>query len=117
MPKVSINEGQLILELAAGERIRAGRASLTIDLWRVQSVSVIGTELREKLGIQSEGRTRHTGVFVKRSEKSFVYWPKKTPAVLIKVTDPGWAEIIVGAVDAQSLSETLNKAIANNTKL
>lgn len=69
-------------------------------------------ERRNKLGTQEEGRTSHVGTFLRRGEKSFVFWPKKTPAVVIQVVDPIWSEIIIGDADAKEIASQLQLEIA-----
>jgi hypothetical protein len=49
---------------------------------------------------------------MKRGEKSFVYWPKRTPAIVIQVLDPTWSEIIIGDDNAKALASALRLEIA-----
>lgn len=102
----------LTVELGTFERAKAGRDSVGVELWRVKFVVVDEGERREKLGVQEEGRTSHIGVFVRRGEKSFVFWPKKTPAVVIQVVDPLWSEIIIGDPEAKEIASQLRLEIA-----
>ena len=112
MPKVYASDGLLTVELGAGERFKAGRSNLSVELWRVRFILVDEGERRDKLGTQQEGRTSHTGAFMKRGEKSFVYWPKRTPAIVIQVLDPTWSEIIIGDDNAKALASALRLEIA-----
>ena len=112
MPKVYACDGLLTVELGAFERLQAGRASLSVELWRVRFILVDDGERRDKLGIQQEGRTPHIGVFMKRGERSFAFWPKRTPAIIIQLTDPSWNEIIIGDADAKALASALRLEIA-----
>ena len=112
VPKVYASDGLLTVELGAFERVKAGRASLSVELWRVRFILVDDGERREKLGVQQEGRTPHIGVFMKRGERSFAFWPKRTPAIIIQLTDPAWNEIIIGDANAKELASALRLEIA-----
>jgi hypothetical protein len=112
VPSIIVQDGMLTVHLGAFESMKAGRDSVGVELWRVKFVVVDDGERRNKLGTQEEGRTSHIGVFVRRGEKSFVFWPKKTPAVIIQVTDPLWSEIIIGDANAKEVASQLRLEIA-----
>jgi hypothetical protein len=112
VPKVYAHEGLLTIELSAWEAIKAGRQQVSVELWRVRFILVDDGERRDKLGNQQEGRTGHTGAFMKRGERSFVFWPKKTPALVIQVLDPMWNELIIGDENAKELASALRLDIA-----
>ena len=112
MPKVVVQDGMLTVLLGTLEALKAGRDSVGVELWRVKFVVVDEGDRREKLGTQEEGRTSHIGAFVRRGEKSFVFWPKKTPAVVIQVVDPMWSEIIIGDEKAKEIASQLRLEIA-----
>jgi len=112
VPKVFARDGLLTVEFRPGERFKAGRKSLSVELWRVKFILVDEGERRDKLGTQQEGRSSHTGAFMKRGERSFVYWPKNTPALTIQVLDPSWSEIIIGDENAKELASALRLEVA-----
>jgi hypothetical protein len=112
VPKVFAQDGLLTVELRLSERIKAGRKSLSVELWRVKFILVDEGERRNKLGTQQEGRSSHTGAFMRRGERSFVYWPKHTPAITIQVLDPSWSEIIIGDENAKELASALRLELA-----
>jgi hypothetical protein len=112
VPKVYASDGLLTVELGALERVKAGRANLSVELWRVRFILVDDGERRDKLGLQQEGRTPHIGVFMKRGERSFAFWPKRTPAIIIQLTDPSWSEIIIGDENAKELASALRLEVA-----
>jgi len=112
VPKVFAQDGLLTVELRLSERIKAGRKSLSVELWRVKFILVDEGERRNKLGTQQEGRSSHTGAFMRRGERSFVYWPKRTPAITIQVLDPSWSEIIIGDENAKELASALRLEVA-----
>jgi hypothetical protein len=112
MPKIVAEDGLLTVQLSTMESFKAGRSSLSVELWRVRLILVDDGERREKLGVQQEGRTSHVGVFMKRGERSFAFWPKRTPAIIIQVLDPSWSEIIIGDANAKELASALRLEIA-----
>ena len=112
MPKVFARDGLLTVELGLGERFKAGRESVSVELWRVEFILVDEGERRDKLGTQQEGRTAHTGAFMRRGERTFVFWPKRTPAMIIQVTDPAWNEFIIGDENAKELASALRLEVA-----
>ena len=112
MPKIYANDGLLTVDLSLGERLRTGRTSLSVELWRVGFIQVDDGELRDKLGRQEEGRTGHVGVFVRRSERSFVFWPKRTPAIVVQVSDPVWNRIVIGDANAKEIASKLRLDVA-----
>ena len=117
MTKVSFDDGLLVIGLSLSERLQAGRNSLTVELWRVRFVLVEEPDRRKNLGTQIEGRTAHTGVFLKRGERHFVYWPKRTPALIIQVNDPMWSEIVIGHADAKDIASALRLEVAKQKTL
>jgi hypothetical protein len=112
MTKVAFDDGLLVIGFSLFERLKAGRGSVSVELWRVRFVLVEEPERRKNLGMQIEGRTAHTGVFLKRGERSFVYWPKRTAAVVIQVHDPFWNEIIIGDDAAKEIASALRLEVA-----
>jgi len=112
VPKVFAHDGQLTVELSAGERFKSAIRHVSVELWRVRFILVDEGERRDKLGTQVEGRTAHTGAFSRRGEKAFVYWPKHTPAIVIQVLDPVWSEFIIGDKDAKEIASALRLEIA-----
>jgi len=112
VPKVYAHDGLLTVELGAGERFKAGRRQVSVELWRVRFILVDEGDRRDKLGTQQEGRTSHTGAFMRRGERSFVFWPKKTPALVIQVLDPMWNEFIIGDENAKETASALRLEIA-----
>ena len=112
MPKVFAHDGLLTVELGVGERFKAGRSSVSVELWRVKFILVDEGSRRDKLGTQQEGRSAHTGAFMRRGERSFVYWPKRTPAITIQVLDPVWNELIIGDENAKDLASALRLEVA-----
>ncbi len=41
-----------------------------------------------------------------------MFWPKRTPAIIIQLTDPAWNEIIIGDANAKELASALRLEIA-----
>ena len=111
MPKISAENGMLVIELSMLERLQAGRNGLSLELWRVQGIGVDFGEGRAKLGTQQDGITAHTGAFTKRGERSFVFWPKKTQAVVVEILDPVWHWVVIGSKNAEQLAQTLQGAV------
>ena len=112
MPILSIADGQLEIHLGPIESFKAGMKSFRVDSWRVQSIVVDQGERRSKLGSQTLGRSPFTGVFMLRRERSFVHWPKKTPAVVITVLHPHWHQIVIGDDEAVGLAARLKSELS-----
>lgn len=113
MPSVVVADGQLEIQLGPIEAFKAGMSSFRVENWRVQSVLVDSGERRSKLGSQTLGRSAFTGVFMIRRDRSFVYWPKATEAVVITVLHPHWHQIVLGVNDAAGLVGRLKEEFGN----
>ena len=124
MPKLELNDDQLVIRLTAGEKLAALHGDLTVNGVAIRGAAVADKKWWTTLGMRVPGTAIPgliiAGTYLQKGDRAFVSWTRKqgqpleiTLAAKMAPEARGtrYTRIFVGIDDAQAWADKINDAI------
>jgi hypothetical protein len=126
MPKLELNDDQLVIRLSPSEKLAALHGDLTVNGVAIRGAAVASKRWWMNLGLRVPGTAIPgviiAGTYVQKGDRAFVSWTRKhglpleiTLAAKMAPTFRGtkYTRILIGIEDAQGWADKINDAIVS----
>lgn len=118
MPRLELNDRELIVHLDKWEQILALHRSIRVPLAQVRAASEdsgFGGKSGMRLGWRLPGThipyVIAAGTFFKRGDKQFVYTRRTLQTLVIELAGNEWKRLVIGVPDAHAQAARVNAAV------
>lgn len=114
MSTISLDQGNLIVNLSFWEKIGGLSGNIIVPLSHVRGATDDPSFIKHGLGFRSGG-TGFPGLiaeghFRKNGDRLFASWRKGDQVVVIELEGEKWDRLVIGCKDASSLTQLINNS-------